>query len=120
MPWQTLLVMDSFIPNMGEGLLAFLEKLPLQTDDGGSDMVCTYLVILAVILLILYIALFLYNRMVVGKKVRQHPCKYCGHMVNAVSQCCSAPVEERFMAGRCSKCGKSTRTVCATCKRELY
>lgn len=111
---------ETITANMGEVLLSILRLLPLQTDGEGNDMVCTYLIILGVILLILYVGLFIYNRVVVGKKVRQHPCKYCGHMVNAVSHCCGAPVEERFMAGRCSKCGKSTRTVCTTCKRELY
>jgi hypothetical protein len=105
---------------MDTALFSILSLLPLQTDGEGNDMVCTYLIILGILLLVLYIGLFIYNRMVVGKKVRQHPCRYCGHMVNAVSQCCGAPVEERFMAGRCSKCGKSARTVCATCKRELY
>ncbi len=108
--------------NMAGRLLSFISALPLQsdTDTEGNDMVCTYLIVLGILLLVLYISLFIYNRWVVGKKVRQHPCKYCGHMVNAVSQCCGAPVEERFMAGRCSKCGKPTRTVCATCKRDLY
>jgi hypothetical protein len=115
-----LLNMKIFMEFMGEAILTFLRMMPLQTDGEGNDMVCTYLIILGVILLILYVSLFIYNRMVVGKKVRQHPCKYCGHMVNAVSHCCGAPVEERFMAGRCSKCGKATRTVCTTCKRELY
>ena len=106
---------------MGEGLLLILGLGALQIEgEGNDDMVCNYLIILGIILLALYIALYLYNKVVVGKKVKQHPCQYCGHMVNAVSQCCMAPVEEKFMAARCSKCGKSTRTVCAICKRELY
>jgi len=105
---------------MGNGFWRVIDFSALQTDGEGSDMVCTYLIILAIILVVLYIGLFIYNRMVAGKKSKQHPCKYCGHMVNAVSHCCGAPVEERFMAGRCSKCGKGTRTVCATCKRDLY
>jgi hypothetical protein len=107
-------------PHMGDGVVRILEVAPLQTEGEGSDMVCTYLIILAVILIALYVGLFIYNRMVAGKRTKQHPCKYCGHMVNAVSHCCGAPVEERFMAGRCSRCGKPTRTVCATCKRDLY
>lgn len=92
----------------------------LQTNGTGSDMVCSYLIILGVILIVLYLGLFIYNKLVVGKKQKQHPCKYCGHMVNAVSQCCGAPVEERFMAGICTRCGKETKTICASCKRELY
>lgn len=105
---------------MGEEISLLLVLLRLQTDDTGNDMVCTYLIILGVILIALYLGLFIYNKMVVGKKQKQHPCKYCGHMVNAVSQCCGAPVEERFMGGICSQCGKETKIVCATCKRELY
>ena len=105
---------------MGEGGLGFLTNLPLQTETGDNDMVCTYLIVLAVILVALYLGLFIYNKVVLGKKQKQHPCKYCGHMVNAVSQCCNAPVEEKFMAAKCSKCGKETKTICASCKRELY
>lgn len=105
---------------MGEELIGFLLNFPLQSDTEGNDMVCTYLIILAVILVGLYVALYIYNKMVIGKKPKQHPCKYCGHMVNAVSQCCGAPVEERFMGGKCSKCGKETKTICNSCKRELY
>jgi len=105
---------------MGEILSFILQSFPLQTDEDGSGMICTYLVILAVILIALYIGLYLYNRFLVGKKGKQHPCRYCGHIVDAVSQCCNAPVEEKFMAGRCSKCGKDCKTICIRCKRPLY
>jgi hypothetical protein len=106
---------------MGEALYWVLKLATLQIDEEeGGDMVCSYLIILGVILLVLYVALYIYNKVIVGKRVKQHPCKFCGHMVNAVSQCCAAPVEEKFMAAKCSKCGKPTRTVCATCKRDLY
>jgi hypothetical protein len=92
----------------------------LQTEEDGSGMICTYLVILAIILIGLYIGLYLYNKLLVGKRAKQHPCRYCGHIVEAVSQCCNAPVEERFMGGRCSKCGKDCKTICARCKRPLF
>ena len=105
---------------MGEEISLLLGLLRLQAGGTGSDMVCTYLIILGVILVVLYLGLFIYNKMVVGRRQKQHPCKYCGHMVSAVSQCCGAPVEEKFMGGRCSKCGKETKTVCAICKREHY
>ena len=107
------------MPCMGEVFLDFLRFLPLDTDD-GSSMICTYLVILGIILLALYVGLYVYNRFLVGKRVKQHPCKYCGHMVDAVSDCCQAPVEERFMGGRCSGCGKECKVVCVRCKRALY
>ena len=41
----------------------------------------------------------------------QHPCRYCGHMVNVVSDCCHAPVYEGFPRATCSKCGKQTEGV---------
>ena len=75
---------------MGEGIFELITQIPLQTETEGNDLVCTYLIILAVILVALYLGLFIYNKMVIGKKQKQHPCKYCGHMVNAVSKCCSA------------------------------
>ena len=101
-------------------MIVLLSQLPLQTEGEGSDMICTYLIVLGIILIALYLGLYIYNKVVIGKKTKQHPCRYCGHMSNAVSQCCSAPVEERFMAGKCTKCGKETSTICATCKRQLY
>jgi hypothetical protein len=103
---------------MGAGFAFFTGMWPLQTDE-GSDTICIYLIILGVILVGLYLGLCLYNKMLAGKRKKQHPCKYCGHMVDAVSHCCGAPVEERFMAGKCSTCGKECKIVCARCKRQL-
>jgi hypothetical protein len=103
---------------MGDGLLDFMSFLPLQEE--GSGMICTYLIILGVILIALYLGLYLYNKFLVGKKTKQHPCRYCGHIVDAVSHCCHASVEERFMGGKCSKCGKECKIICARCKRPLY
>ena len=104
---------------MGEGIMELMRFLPLAEGD-GSDMICVYLIILGVILIGLYLGLYLYNTFLVGKKSKQHPCKYCGHMVDAVSDCCNAPVKERFMGGKCSKCGKECRVICIRCKRPLY
>ena len=104
---------------MGEGLLDLIRMLPLQEGD-GSDMICVYLIVLGAILLGLYLGLYIYNNYFVGKKSKQHPCKYCGHMVDAVSDCCNAPVNERFMGGKCSNCGKECKVICTRCKRPLY
>ena len=106
---------------MGEclSIVCALANLDITEEEGYGEL-CIYFAILVVILLVLYVLLYVYNKLIIGKKVKQHPCRYCGHMVNAVSNCCSAPVEEKFMAAKCSKCGKPTRTVCATCKRDLY
>ncbi|KYK26933.1 MAG: hypothetical protein AYK23_00645 [Candidatus Proteinoplasmatales archaeon SG8-5] len=103
---------------MGMGVGYFVRALPLQTDE-GSDTICIYLIILGAILIGLYLGLYLYNKMLVGKRRKQHPCRFCGHMVDAVSDCCSAPVVERFMTGKCTKCGKECKITCARCKRQL-
>jgi hypothetical protein len=100
------------------GLAYFIRTLPLQAEE-GSDTICLYLIILGAILIGLYLGLYLYKKMLVGKRRKQHPCKYCGHMVDAVSNCCNAPVEERFMAGKCTICGKECKVICARCKRQL-
>lgn len=104
---------------MGTEIAYFVKFLPLQTEDGG-DTICIYLIILGAILIGLYLGLYLYNKMLAGKRRKQHPCKYCGHMVDAVSHCCQAPVDEKFMGGKCSACGKESRIVCARCKRQLH
>ena len=103
---------------MGMGIVYFVRGLPLQTDE-GSDTICIYLIILGAILIGLYLGLYLYNRMLVGKRRKQHPCRFCGHMVDAVSDCCNAPVVERFMTGKCNQCGKECKITCARCKRQL-
>ena len=43
-----------------------------------------------------------------------------GDMVDAVSDCCQAPVDEKFMAGRCTKCKSECRVICMKCRRPLH
>jgi hypothetical protein len=105
---------------MGNVLVDVLQSSILQTEDSGNDSICLYLIILGIVLVILYISLYLYNRFHLGKKTKQHPCKYCGHIQDVVSNCCHAPVVEKFMTGKCSKCGKECKVICSRCKRGLY
>ena len=96
--------------------------IPLQIDDdgGGGSLLCTYMIILGVIIIGLYVGFYIFTRLRVPKTPQQHPCKYCGHIVDAVSDCCHAPVEEKFMAGKCTQCRKECRTICAKCRRPLH
>ena len=104
---------------MGVGAGDLLGFWPLQTDE-GTDTICIYLIVLGAILFGLYLALYVYNKKIVGKKRKQHPCKYCGHIVDAVSDCHQEPVEEKFMGGKCTSCGKECKIICARCKKQLF
>ncbi len=95
---------------------------PLQIDEsvGGGSHLCTYLLIMGVIIIGLYAGYYIFTRLMVPTKPKQHPCKYCGHIVDAVSGCCHAPVEEKFMAGKCTQCKKECEIICAKCRRALH
>ena len=95
---------------------------PLQIDDdgGGGSHLCTYLIIMGAIIISLYIGYYIFKKMMVPKEPRQHPCKYCGHIVDTVSDCCHAPVEEKFMVGKCTKCKKECKIICTKCRRPLH
>jgi hypothetical protein len=82
------------------------------------ELICIYAIVLVVILVILYAALFLYQRLYASRRRRQHPCRYCGHMVDVVSDCCRAPAYEGQQRGvKCSKCGGQARLLCANCRK---
>jgi hypothetical protein len=93
-------------------------SLMAQQLTGDEGLICVYIVVLMVILVVLYVSLFIYQRFFARKRRRQHACRYCGHMVNVVSDCCHAPVYESFPRATCSKCGQATKMLCAICKRQ--
>jgi hypothetical protein len=92
--------------------------LAFQT-EGEMDGICIYAIALVIILAALYAALFLYQRFYASKRRRQHPCRFCGQMVNVLSDCCRAPVNEGFPRATCSKCGKQTKMVCSQCRKGI-
>ena len=87
-----------------------------QTNEGA---LCLIIIALGIVLLALYLGLFVFNKYFAGKKAKQHPCKYCGHIVSVVSDCCHAPVQERFGGGKCTKCGDETKIICTRCRRPI-
>jgi len=87
--------------------------------DGEMGLICIYAIALVVILAVLYAALFIYQKFYASKRRRQHPCRYCGHMVNVVSDCCHTQVYEGFPRATCSKCGKQTKMMCSICRRGI-
>ena len=91
----------------------------LQSESDTTPIPCPYIILVFIILLILYAALKLYQHFYGSKKQRQHLCEYCGHMVNVVSNCCHAPVAERFLHGECQNCGKDCSLVCTRCKNRV-
>lgn len=96
-----------------------LNGFPVFQANGDYEGICLVALGLVVLLVILYIALYLYQKFVSSKKKIQHLCEYCGHMVYPVSNCCHADVEEKFLHGICRECSKECFLVCEKCKRRL-
>ncbi len=91
--------------------------LPFQATDGSLQCIAVALIIgLLVLVLLLLMA---YQRYIAKKRPVQHLCRYCGHLVTAVSDCHHAAVKEEFLHSMCQECKKDCRLVCATCKRSL-
>ncbi len=101
-------------------LLLIQTSIYQMNGEDGFEGICYYLLVLILILVILYVGLYLYQHFIGSKKTVQHICNYCGRMVDAVSDCCHAPVEERFLYGKCRSCGKKCTVVCKNCKRKFF
>jgi len=89
------------------------------TDTGGEWVICVYVIVLVVILLGLYAALFIYQRFFSKKVAGKRACRYCGHMVNVISECHRAPVLSGFPKMLCSVCKQPCVSLCSTCKRRI-
>jgi len=102
-------------------LASLVGRLRAQGDLGGegSESLCLYIVVLALLLLVLYVGFILYNHFVGRWVPRPHYCKYCGRMVYAISDCCHTYVDDQHIPNTCKGCGKSCRTVCNLCKRQI-
>lgn len=91
--------------------------VPFQAADGSLQCLAVGLIIgLLVLVLLLLMA---YQRYVAKRRPVQHLCRYCGHLVTAVSDCHHAPVKEEFLRGVCQECKQDCRLVCSTCKRPV-
>lgn len=91
-------------------------SLPLTNGD-GANIACWIVALVIVAMLLLYLILYLYQRYLASKRLVQHLCDYCGHMVTVVSDCCHEAVKVSFMHGKCLNCKKECRLVCSRCKR---
>ena len=94
-------------------------QLQANGEEGGS-LLCMYLIILGIIVLALYLGLYVFTKFFADKTAKQHPCRYCGHIVDSVSDCCQAPVQERFGGGKCMKCRKEAKIICSKCRRPIH
>ena len=92
-------------------------SLPLQAVEGSLQ--CFAVAIIIGLLVLVLALLMAYQRYVAKKRPVQHLCRYCGRLVNAVSDCHHAPVREEFLHGVCQECKKDCRLACSTCKRSL-
>lgn len=98
---------------------ALAVALETTTDSGGEWVICIYVIVLVVILLGLYAALFVYQRFFSKKVAGKRACRYCGHMVNVISECHRAPVLSGFPKMLCSACKEPCVSLCSKCKRRI-
>lgn len=92
-------------------------SLPFQVTDGSLQ--CLAVGVIIGLLVLVLLILMAYQRYVAKKRPVQHLCRYCGHLVTAVSDCHHAPVKEEFLHGVCQECKKDCRLVCSTCHRPV-
>lgn len=80
---------------------------------------CVYIIVLIMILCIIF-AIYLYYFQKKGlKRGKKHRCGFCGELVDVMSDCCNAPVVERFLMGVCQKCGKDCKIICTRCRKNI-
>ena len=97
--------------------LSFILKA--QEEGADTGIACEYIILLAVMLFVLYMAFLTYQHFIGRWVPRAHYCKYCGRMVVAVSDCCHTYVDDRKIPNACKNCGGECRTVCNLCKRMI-
>jgi hypothetical protein len=85
----------------------------------GWSNLCIYAIILVIILFIIFLIYLFYFRTYGLKSGRRHRCNYCGQLVEVVSDCCNAPITERFLIGVCQKCGKECKMICSRCRKSV-
>jgi hypothetical protein len=90
----------------------------LQTGN-GTNVACWIVAVIIVLMLVVYLVLYFYQRRLASKRLVQHLCDYCGHMVTVVSDCCHEAVKVSFMRGICLNCKKECKVVCSRCKRPI-
>ncbi len=90
---------------------------PYQASDGSLQ--CLAVGVIIGLLVLVLLILMAYQRYAARKRPVQHLCRYCGHLVTAVSDCHHAPVKEEFLHGVCQECRKDCKLVCSTCKRPV-
>ncbi|MEW5937952.1 MAG: hypothetical protein AB1665_09095 [Candidatus Thermoplasmatota archaeon] len=91
----------------------------LQDNGGNMQAICIYIIALIIVLVVLYVALFVYQRFFSKRAAGQRACRYCGHMVDLISDCHHAPVLGGFPRMTCAACNRPARALCAQCKRPI-
>lgn len=89
------------------------------SNGSGTNLACWVVAVIIIVMLVLYLILYFYQRYLASKRLVQHLCDYCGHMVTVVSDCCHEAVKVRFMHGICLNCKKECKPVCSRCKRPI-
>jgi hypothetical protein len=80
---------------------------------------CIYVIVLMLVLFIIFILYLYFFRKQGLKEGKKHRCDYCGEMMEVISDCCHAPVVERFLIGTCQKCGKECKIICSRCRKHI-
>lgn len=91
----------------------------IEIASSEEGLPCLWIIIVFLIFVAFYIAVYLYFRFQKKKERHMHQCDYCGRMVYVISDCCHAPVEERFPKYICLKCKKPCQILCVRCKHPL-
>ena len=96
-----------------------MPSLPEFQATPSPSLACWIIAVIIILMLVFYLILYFYQKHLASKRLVQHLCDYCGHMVTVVSDCCHEPVKVSFMRGTCLECRKDCRLVCSKCKRPI-
>ena len=90
-----------------------------QTEEGSSQMPCLYLILLVIVVVSLYVAYFLYRHFIGRWQPTPRYCNYCGQVVEPMSDCCQAVVDDQALPPLCAGCGNNCALICSQCKKPI-
>ena len=102
------------------GALTSLFYQVAEEDSGGLGAACIYVAVIFIIVLIIAAFFYVYQRTIGRWNAQPRHCKYCGKIVEVMSECCHARVAEKFPYNICKSCKKECGIICSRCKKPIY
>lgn len=86
-------------------------------EDSGSNFPCLWAIMLLSLIVGLYASWFIYRHFIGRWLPKTRYCRFCGQMVEPISDCCHGPVDADRLPPLCQACKMNCELVCSLCKR---